>query len=166
MGLALSGSGFRASFFHIGVLAKLAELVLLRHVEVLSCVSGSAIIGAHHYLKVRELFKRKGDGEIGREDYVLMVQEICREFLSGVQTNIRTRVAAEFLTNLKMIFKSNFSRTMRAGDLYEENIYARVHDGEERQPRWLNDFYIQPKTRTSSLPPSMITGDDRPKYRS
>ncbi len=30
-GLGLSGGGFRASFFHIGVLAKLAELDLLRH---------------------------------------------------------------------------------------------------------------------------------------
>src|SRR6267142_2390044 len=46
MGLALSGGGFRASLFHIGVLAKLAELDLLRHVECLSCVSGGSIIGA------------------------------------------------------------------------------------------------------------------------
>src|SRR5580658_5007428 len=37
LGLALSGGGFRASFFHIGVLARLAELDLLRYVEVLSC---------------------------------------------------------------------------------------------------------------------------------
>ena len=144
MGLALSGGGFRASLFHIGVLAKLAELDLLRHVEVLSCVSGGAIIGAHYYLKVRELFKRKGDAEISRADYVRMVQEICREFLAGVQTNIRTRVAAEFQTNLKMIFLPNFSRTMRAGELYEEEIYARVPDGEGTQPRWLNDLFIQP----------------------
>ena len=30
LGLALSGGGFRASLFHIGVLARLAELDLLR----------------------------------------------------------------------------------------------------------------------------------------
>ena len=41
VGLALSGGGFRASLFHIGVLAKLAELDVLRHVEVLSCVKGT-----------------------------------------------------------------------------------------------------------------------------
>jgi tetratricopeptide (TPR) repeat protein len=40
VGLALSGGGLRASLYHIGVLAKLAELDVLRHVEVLSCVSG------------------------------------------------------------------------------------------------------------------------------
>jgi len=144
VGLALSGGGFRASLFHIGVFAKLAELDMLRHVEVVSCVSGGSIIGAHYYLKVRELFRRKGDAEINREDYVKLVQETCREFLAGVQTNIRTRVAAEFLTNLKMIFLPNYSRTMRAGELYEEKIYAEVKDGEETRPRWLNDLFIQP----------------------
>jgi hypothetical protein len=44
VGLGLSGGGFRASLFHIGVLAYLAEQDLLRHVEVLSCVSGGSII--------------------------------------------------------------------------------------------------------------------------
>jgi hypothetical protein len=52
-----------------------------------------------------------------------------------------------------MIFKSNFSRTMRAGDLYEENIYARVNDGEETQPRWLNELYIQPKDEDEQFAP-------------
>src|SRR5262245_18091552 len=42
VGLALSGGGFRASLYHIGVLAKLAELDLLRYVEYLSCVSGGS----------------------------------------------------------------------------------------------------------------------------
>ena len=41
VGLALSGGGFRASLFHIGVLARLAECNVLRRVEVLSCVSGA-----------------------------------------------------------------------------------------------------------------------------
>lgn len=36
LGLALSGGGHRADFFHIGVLAKLAEHGLLRRVEVIS----------------------------------------------------------------------------------------------------------------------------------
>lgn len=36
VGLALSGGGFLASFYHLGVLARLAELDVLRRVEVLS----------------------------------------------------------------------------------------------------------------------------------
>lgn len=39
VGLALSGGGFRASLYHLGVLARLAESDVLRHVETLSCVS-------------------------------------------------------------------------------------------------------------------------------
>src|SRR6185369_11673168 len=69
VGLALSGGGFRASLFHIGVLAKLAELDMLRHVEVLSCVSGGSVIGAHYYLEVRKLLESKSDRDITREDY-------------------------------------------------------------------------------------------------
>jgi predicted acylesterase/phospholipase RssA len=166
VGLALSGGGFRASLFHIGLLAKLAEMDMLRHVEVLSCVSGGSIIGAHYYLKVRDLFKRKGDAEIEQKDYVRIVQEICREFLEGVQTNIRTRMAAEFLTNLKMIFLPNYSRTIRVGELFEEQIYAKVQDGEQMRPRWLNDLFIQPKDEVNGLLPSMTTGAGKPKYLS
>jgi NTE family protein len=40
LGLALSGDGFRASFFHIGVLARPAEVELLREIEAISTVSG------------------------------------------------------------------------------------------------------------------------------
>ena len=65
-GLALSGGGFRASLFHIGVLARLAENDELRRVEVLSCVSGGSIVGAHYYLEIRHLLQ-KADDEIDAE---------------------------------------------------------------------------------------------------
>jgi predicted acylesterase/phospholipase RssA len=145
VGLGLSGGGFRASLFHIGVLAKLAELDVLRHVEVLSCVSGGSIIGAHYYLELRKLFKEKPDDQISRNDYIEIVKRISEQFLAGVQRNVRTRVAAEFITNLKMIFLPNYSRTERVGELYEEELYARVEDGEDHQPRWLNELFIHPE---------------------
>ena len=40
LGLALSGGGHRAAFFHIGAFARLAELGLLRPIQVISTVSG------------------------------------------------------------------------------------------------------------------------------
>jgi hypothetical protein len=46
VGLALSGGGFRATLFHLGVLARLAECNVLRSVETLSTVSGGSIGGA------------------------------------------------------------------------------------------------------------------------
>ena len=67
---------------------------MLRHVEVLSCVSGGSIIGAHFYLEVRKLLQEKPDGGITREDYIKIVKRIETDFLEGVQTNVRTRVIA------------------------------------------------------------------------
>ena len=153
VGLALSGGGFRASLFHIGVLAKLAELDLLRHVEVLSCVSGGSIIGAHYYLEARRLLQEKPDKEITREDYIDIVRRIEKDFLEGVETNIRTRVLAEFWTNLKLILLPNYSRTLRVGELLEENIFSRVKDREGSEPRRLRDLRIQPPGEVTNFAP-------------
>jgi NTE family protein len=46
IGLALSGGGFRAAAFHLGVFRKLQEHDLLAKVDLLSCVSGGSIAGA------------------------------------------------------------------------------------------------------------------------
>jgi predicted acylesterase/phospholipase RssA len=147
VGLALSGGGFRASLFHIGVLARLAELDVLRRVEVLSCVSGGSIIGAHYYLEVRRLLQSKPDDEITRQDYIDIVARVRKDFLDGVQRNIRTRVAANPFRTVKMIFTSKYSRTMRGGELYESEIFSRVKDGGEGAPRWLNGLYVCPLGR-------------------
>jgi predicted acylesterase/phospholipase RssA len=147
IGLGLSGGGFRASLFHIGVLARLAELDVLRHVEVLSCVSGGSITGAHYYLEVRKLLKTKTDDDITREDYIKIVKSVERDFLAGVQRNVRTRVAASPWGNLKIIFSPSYSRTMRAGELYESEIFSLVEDGEGKDERWLDKLLIRPLVR-------------------
>jgi predicted acylesterase/phospholipase RssA/MinD-like ATPase involved in chromosome partitioning or flagellar assembly len=144
VGLGLSGGGFRAALFHIGVLARLAELDVLRRVEVLSCVSGGSIIGAHYYLEVRKLLQTKPDAEITRQDYIDIVARLRKHHLDGVQKNIRMRVLANPFINLKMFFTSKYSRTMRAGDLYESEIFSRVKDGAEDDDRWLNGLYVCP----------------------
>src|SRR5262249_20400868 len=75
VGLALSGGGFRASLFHIGVLARLAEMDVLRFVEAISTVSGGSIVGAHYYLEVQRLLETKPDADgnaapsITKDDY-------------------------------------------------------------------------------------------------
>lgn len=161
IGLGLSGGGFRASLYHIGVLAKLAELDVLRGVEVISCVSGGSIVGAHYYLELRKLLREKRDAltdkeyrsalpydkreHVAYQDYVDIVARVSKDFLAGVQRNIRTRVAAEFFTNVRMIFAGRYSRTLRAGELYEREIYALVKDGGGKKERYINDLFITPK---------------------
>ena len=90
VGLALSGGGFRASFYHLGVLARLAELNVLRHVDVLSCVSGGSIVGACYWLALRNRMLRPGS--LTHQDYVDLVQEVMDRFLVGVEGNLRGAV--------------------------------------------------------------------------
>jgi hypothetical protein len=76
--LALSGGGFRASIFHLGVLKRLAELGWLKHVDVLSTVSGGSIIGAFAVIRWKQWLQAGGDG-------VAFDQIIAQPFLEQIQ---------------------------------------------------------------------------------
>ncbi len=157
VGLALSGGGFRAAFYHIGVLAKMAEFDILKHIEVISCVSGGSIIGAYYYLKLIQLFEQKEDKEIGREDYVRIVKEIEIEFLEAVKSDIRGRIFMNPWDNIKMAFNKNYSRTDRLAKLYERYFYEKIFNEilKQRKSRgikrnWnghirMRDLFIFPK---------------------
>lgn len=86
VGLALSGGGFRASLYHLGVLARLAELDVLRHVDVLSCVSGGGIVGVCYWLALRKRLLQPTP--LGSEDYVAVVKELIGLFLEAVGTDL------------------------------------------------------------------------------
>jgi predicted acylesterase/phospholipase RssA len=154
VGLSLSGGGFRASLFHVGVLARLAECDLLRHIEVLSCVSGGSIVGAYYYLELRHLLQTKADSEITRDDYVELVKRMADNFLAGVQRNLRCRLMAATWANFKMALAPDYSTTRRLGELFEQELYARVEDG-ENLPRWLNQLTIEPKGEASDFAPKL-----------
>lgn len=140
MGLALSGGGFRASIYHIGVLAALAEHDMLRHVEVLSCVSGGSILGAYYYLLLRNKYDRKKS--LNHQDYINIVKTLEQDFLEGVQQNIRARIFSGFAGNLKMLFRKKYTRTHRLGEMYEKFLYSRVTGSEE--PIYISKLKINP----------------------
>ncbi len=123
-GLALSGGGFRAAFFHLGVLAYLAEQDLLRRVEMISTVSGGSILGAAYYLKVQKLLESKPDSEIQASDYRKLVADLETWFLERVQTNIRVRAFASLSANLKDAVKRSYTRSDRLGELYGQVFYC------------------------------------------
>ncbi len=155
IGLALSGGGFRASFYHLGVLAKLAELDILKEIEVVSCVSGGSIVGAHYYLEVRRLLQSKSDGSINREDYIEIVRRVADQFRKGTQRNVRMRVFGNVLANLKMVLFPSYSRTEHVGKLLENFFYSEVPDGEGDDPRWLNELFIEPKDALLTFQPKL-----------
>jgi predicted acylesterase/phospholipase RssA len=165
VGLALSGGGFRASLFHIGVLARLAELDVLRHVEVLSCVSGGSILGAYYYLELRHLLQTQTDGKITREGYIELVRRMRENFLKGVQRNIRLRMLMGWPSNWKVLTSCRSSSSDRLADLYERELYSRVADGEEGQPRYLADLTVSPKEESTHQDGTDTKNADfNPKY--
>ena len=125
VGLALSGGGFRASLFHLGVLARMAEMGVLRSVEALSTVSGGSIVGAHYYLKLKQRLETQADGAIGDDGYKKLVEELIDEFVRGVQKNIRMRTLTNLWANLRMVLFGDVTRSTRLGELYSRYFYRR-----------------------------------------
>jgi len=126
VGLALAGGGFRASFFHLGVLRRLAELDVLRRVEVISTVSGGSIIGALYVLLLRER-RLKAPGRMTRADYVALVDELRDTLRAGIRKNLRNRLLVNPLELLRLTF-SPYSLGNRMARLYERHLFRDVVD--------------------------------------
>jgi hypothetical protein len=152
LGIALSGGGFRAAFFHIGVLARLAEQDMLRRVAVISCVSGGSIIGAFYYLKVKQLLEGKRGDKLSpsRESYCQLVAEIEREFTLAVQLNIRMLTFADQRENARML-AGRTSPTKRVGTLLDEHFYAPITG---RSNNLLRDLPIEVQTSDGVTTPA------------
>jgi predicted acylesterase/phospholipase RssA len=159
VGLALSGGGFRASFFHIGVLSRLAELDLLHEVEVISTVSGGSIVGALFYLHLKQLLEQKNDADIRKEDYEEILKRIEADFLKAVQKNIRMRVFGNLLSNFRMFSKS-YSRSDRIGELYAKHFYKPVLNKSKIS---MSDLKVQPKDGPENFHPYKHNKDRRCK---
>ena len=145
VGLALSGGGFRAGLFHLGVLARMAECDMLRSVETLSTVSGGSIVGAHYYLKLRLLLQTRHDNKIERSDYIQLIDELISETMAGTEKNLRVRALTNLWSNLKMVFCSGYSRSMRIGELYEKYLFWQVKDEHKNSfKRALHTLLIKP----------------------
>jgi NTE family protein len=139
LGLALSGGGFRAALFHVGVLARLADLDLLRRVEVISTVSGGSIVGALYYVRLKRLLESTRDEEVTRQTYRTLVMDVESDLRTAVQKNIRMRVFANLFKNVRMA-RLKYSRSDRIGDLYDRHIY---------KPAWGRE---RPRKRFGPLP--------------
>lgn len=133
VGLALSGGGFRAAFFHIGLLARLAELDILRQVDAISTVSGGSIVGTLYYLHVKRLLEGKpdpthapGPEAVSRQDYVDIVQRIERDFLRSVQENLRVRTFTNLVKTLRMAVGEGYSTSDRMSELFDAYFYSPV----------------------------------------
>jgi NTE family protein len=152
LGVALSGGGLRAAFFHIGVLAQMARLGVLRHVEVLSTVSGGAILGSLYYLHLKRLLEAKPDSEITDQDYVSLIERIEVDFLKAVERDLRVR---SLLNPWKLIQTSlpHISRSDQIGYLYDEYFYRPALDPARTRPVEMRELEIRPKGAPDKFDP-------------
>ena len=113
--LALSGGGFRASIFHLGVLKRLAELGWLQRVDVLSTVSGGSIIGAFAVMRWRQWIEAGADG-------TALEQIIVQPFLRQVQQHnfIIEWLLKSPLWPLRKAVNRQFTRTQAAVELIDQ----------------------------------------------
>ena len=80
IGLALSGGGFRATAFHLGVFSKLKEMGLLWKIDVLSCVSGGSVsvsVFSKNLADIIRMFWRRVSGasdQTGYKQYEVQVR--------------------------------------------------------------------------------------------
>jgi predicted acylesterase/phospholipase RssA len=123
IGLALSGGGFRASLYHLGLLRFLRDSGILSQVTHITSVSGGSIIAAHFALNWNRY-----NGSADEFDTA------ASEFLSFVRRDIRNRIARRFPLALplrwprKLIGRTNrkLSRTGLLEYHYEKFLYGDV----------------------------------------
>ena len=96
IGLALSGGGFRASIFHLGVIRRLEELGIMKYVHVISAVSGGSIIAAYYVIEMEKRLRRRR-AELGEnperldEVRLQIFEEIAGCFFQALDHNLRSR---------------------------------------------------------------------------
>lgn len=123
-GIALSGGGFRAASFHLGVLACLADRDMLRNINVLSCVSGGAIAGSAYAVRLKALLANKHDLEITADDYQVIVADLIETFEHLMSMNLRAAAFRNPLAILRMWLRPNYTFTERIAELLDAHLFA------------------------------------------
>lgn len=153
LGLALAGGGFRASLFHLGTLRRMAELDILRYVEVLSTVSGGSITGALYILILKHYIDRHGS--LTREQYIEVVDRTEAFLLKGIRKNLRTRLLMNPFRVLSVLV-THRTLAEKMALMYERHIYREAVETLRKDmgtdmkasagPGWfrLNDIQVRP----------------------
>jgi predicted acylesterase/phospholipase RssA len=130
IGLALSGGGFRAAAFHLGVLKRLEELRVLHRVEVLSTVSGGSITGALYALRCSQRGGTAG---------AYPVEELIGEMRPFLGQNLRARALfGSPWRALRALVSTVSNRTSRIGLMVDELDRQLFHGATlDQMPAWI-----------------------------
>lgn len=122
LGLALSGGGFRAVLYHLGVVRFLRDAGLLSRVTQITSVSGGSVLGAHLVLN--------WDRYCGSDEEF---QQVSEEILRLLQMDVRNRIVRRFplasLANmgrrlLRLPSRRQYTRAGLLEQHYEKYLYG------------------------------------------
>src|SRR5690349_4251254 len=121
IGLALSGGGFRATLFHLGLIRFLRDADILRQVTHITSVSGGSIMAAHLVLN--------WDRYTGSPE---QFDQAASHLLDFIRLDVRNRVLKHFPLGLlvrwprRLLGLSNrrLTRTGLLESQYERHLYG------------------------------------------
>jgi predicted acylesterase/phospholipase RssA len=118
--LALSGGGFRASIFHLGVIRRLEELGIMPGITAISSVSGGSIVAAYYVRRMEDLVRSLPPGRVPTTaERVGFFEQIADKFLEATDHNLRTRALVytpffHFPSLVKTLLLRPFRQTARS----------------------------------------------------
>lgn len=129
IGLALSGGGFRATLFHLGVVEALRKCGLLRKVKLISSVSGGSILAAHLILNWNRYI---GDNDEQFAEAAAEIKDFARE-------DVRNRIIRRWLLGTlfvvpRLLGKLQFTTLLEKylDELYGKATLRSLGDGQGR----------------------------------
>ncbi len=99
IGLALSGGGFRATLFHLGVVRYLKDVGRLQHVTDIASVSGGSVLASHLVLNW-DLYN--GDDEA--------FSQAAAQIVKFVQYDVRNRIVRRLPMQIPIRFMAKLTR--------------------------------------------------------
>lgn len=116
--LALSGGGFRASVFHLGLMRRLAEFGWLKDVDVISTVSGGSIVGAFAVQRWTSFLQSGGNAEA-------FESTILRPFIERIQSHnfLIDWLLTSWQWPYRKLTSKVFTRTQAAAELFDNLFF-------------------------------------------
>ncbi|MDJ0514163.1 MAG: patatin-like phospholipase family protein [Methyloceanibacter sp.] len=127
IGLALSGGGFRATLFHLGLIRFLRDAGLLASVKHLASVSGGSIIAAHLIYRWRD-YTSPDDADF---------EKAASELIAFTQQDVRGKIVRRLplLLLASLVPKVKFGRTDLLEQFYDKFYdYTTLHGLRVRNP--------------------------------
>ena len=123
LGLSLSGGGFRATLFHLGVVRLLRDAKLLKNVTHVCSVSGGSILGAH-LVQHWEKYTSDAPSSPGKSD---QFDETAHEIVKLAKYDLRGRITRRLFVSFLYRLIRRRAKSKLATDLlqkmYAKNIF-------------------------------------------